>query len=141
MYFAIIDASSETSRLTTVAHGETLCDIAEWFADEFRDNYEMYRDDDETENDKKVLMQCDELCELARQDALTKSDLEGLSFCISDISVELYGIYDGFEDFRIGFDGFISNKPKLKKISLPSQPEDEIKACDELNGALVRACL
>lgn len=141
MYFAIIDASSDVSRLTTVAYGETVGEVAEWFADEFRENYEMYREETETDEDRKVLTQCDELCELAQNDAITQSDLEGLAFGIGDITVEVYGVYSDFEEFREGFSNFVSDKPKFKKISLPSEPEDEIKACDEINSLLIRASL
>ena len=41
MYYAIIDANGTLSRLTTVAYGVELSDVAEWFADEFMENYEL----------------------------------------------------------------------------------------------------
>ena len=84
MYYAIIDAQSTISRLTTVAYGVNLSDIADWFADEFVENYEMYHEDGENADDEKVLRQCEEIRELAKEDALEKYDLEGLSFAVSD---------------------------------------------------------
>ena len=101
MYFAIIDAQSEISRLTTVCYGETLHEIACWFTDEFADTYDMYRSDSETEEADgiKVVAQCEELCALAAEDALEMSDLDGLAFDVNGLSVEMYGVYNSFEDF------------------------------------------
>lgn len=141
MYYAIIDAQSTISRLTTVAYGVNLSDIADWFADEFVENYEMYREDGENADDEKVLRQCEEIRELAKEDALEKYDLEGLSFAVSDISVELCGVYDTYEEFKAKFLEFVKDKPKYVKIKPEENPSDIIAECDRLNTLLVRASI
>ena len=141
MYYAIIDAQSAVSRLTTVAYGARLSDIADWFADEFVENYEMYHEEDENADDEKVLRQCEEIRELAEEDALGKEDLEGLSFAVSDISVELFGIYETYEEFTKAFSEFVSDKPKYVKIRPEDTPSDIIAECDRLNALLIRASI
>ncbi len=141
MYFAIIDASSDISRLTTVAFGESAGDIALWFAQEFRDNFEMYANPDEAASNESVLAQCEELCELAENDALGLSDVEGLSFEVADISVEVVGVYESYEDFCSGFENYVDDKPKYKKIVPRQNPEDEEAECDRINTLLVRASI
>ncbi len=141
MYFAIIDASSEFSRLTTAAYGDSLCDIAVWFTDEFRDNYETYVSDGETEEDRKVLAQCEELCSLAKEDALDISDLEGLSFSVCDITIELYGVYDSYDAFKAAFLQFVSDKPKYVKIKPEENPDDIGLELERLNTLLIRASI
>ena len=141
MYYAIIDAQSTISRLTTVAYGVNLSDIADWFADEFVENYEMYHEDGENADDEKVLRQCEEIRELAKEDALEKYDLEGLSFAVSDISVELCGVYDTYEEFKAKFLEFVKDKPKYVKIKPEENPSDIIAECDRLNTLLVRASI
>ena len=141
MYYAIIDAQSTTSRVATVAYGVNLCEIADWFAGEFMENYEMYHQGEDAEDDARVEEQCDELRELAAEDALEKDDLEGLSFAVSDLSVELYGIYETYEDFSAAFTGFVSDKPKYVKIKPAENPSDIIAECDRLNSLLIRASI
>ncbi len=141
MYFAIIDASSDISRLTTVAFGESAGEIALWFAQEFRDNFEMYSDPDQADSNAEVLSQCDELCELAENDALGLSDIDGLSFSVGDISVDIVGVYESYEDFCDGFSEFIDDKPKYKKIVPEQNPADEQAECDRINTLLVRASI
>ena len=141
MYFAIIDASSDISRLTTVAYGDTVAEIALWFAEEFRDNYEMYANSDESIAHEEVLSQCEELCELARNDGLDISDIEGLSFTVDDIDVSVVGAYESYEDFREGFLAFIDDKPKYKKIVPEEYTDDEANECDRINTLLVRASI
>ena len=141
MYYAIIDANGTLSRLTTVAYGVELSDVAEWFADEFMENYELYHEESEGSDDEKVLGQCEEIRYLAREGALEKNDLEGLSFAVSDISVELYGIYETYEDFCRAFCEFVSDKPKYVKIKPDENPKDILSECDRLNSLLVRASI
>ena len=143
MYIAIIDAQSEISRLTTVCYGETLYEIARWFTDEFADTYDMYRDDSETEeaDGLKVIAQCEELCSLAREDALDMSDLEGLAFDVNGLSVELYGVYDSFSDFCDAFTQFVDDKPKYKKIVPDKKACDIYAECDRLNTLLIKASI
>lgn len=143
MYFAIIDAQSDISRLTTIAYGETLYDIARWFTDEFADTYDMYRDDSETEqaDGEKVISQCEELCALAEDDALDMSDLDGLAFDINGLSVELYGIYDSFEEFCNAFSEFVKDKPKYVKIAADKSASDAFIECDRLNTLLIKASI
>jgi len=141
MYFAIIDASSDISRLTTIAYGDTASEVALWFAEEFRDNYEMYANPDEAGEHEDVLSQCDDICDLARNDALDLSDIDGLSFTVGDIDVSVVGAYETYEDFREGFLAFIDDKPKYKKILPEEYPDDEINECDRINTLLVRASI
>ena len=141
MYYAIIDANGTISRLTTVAYGVTLSDIADWFADEFNENYELYHEETEDSNDEKVLSQCEEIRYLAKEGALEKADLEGLSFAVSDISVELYGVYETYEEFTQAFIGFVSDKPKYVKIKPEENPSDILAECDRLNSLLIRASI
>lgn len=141
MYYAIIDAQGEISRLATVAYGVSLSDIADWFADEFMENYELYHEDSENADDEKVLHQCEEIRYLAGEEALEKQDLEGLSFAVSDISVELCGIYETYEEFANAFLQFVSDKPKYVKIKPQESPEDIISECDRLNSLLIRASI
>lgn len=143
MYFAIIDAQSEISRLTTVAYGETLYDITSWFAEEFRDTYEMYRDDSENEEieGNKVIAQCEELCSLAKEDALDISDLTGLSFSVSELSVDLYGVYDNFVSFCADFTAFVKDKPKYVKIVPDPDAVSVADECDRLNTLLIKASI
>lgn len=141
MYYAIIDANGTTSRLSTVAYGVKLSDIADWFADEFCENYELYHEETDDGADEKVLRQCEEIRELASEDALGKTDLEGLCFAVSDISVELYGIYETYEQFTKAFCEFVSDKPKYVKIKPDENPDDIIAECDRLNSLLVRASI
>lgn len=141
MYFAIIDSSSDISRLATVAFGESAGEIALWFAEEFKDNFEMYSDPDQALSNAEVLSQCDELCSLAQNDALGLSDIEGLSFVIEDISVEIFGVYESYEDFCEGFSRFVDDKPKYKKIVPEHSPWDEAAECDRINTLLVRASI
>lgn len=139
MYYAIIDAKSDISRLVTVAYGARFSDIAEWFADELKDTYEMYADGDE--NSETLIKQCRELTELAREDAVEKEDLEGLAFAVADISVELFGIYDTYEQFKGAFCDFVKDKPKYVKIKPENDPSDIIAECDRLNSLLIRASI
>lgn len=141
MFYAIIDANGTISRLTTVAYGVTLSDIADWFADEFSENYELYHEEADDGSDEKVLKQCEEIRELAKEDALEKQDLEGLSFAVSDISVELYGIYETYEEFTQAFLEFVKDKPKYVKIKPEENPSDILAECDRLNSLLVRASI
>lgn len=141
MYYAIIDANGTMSELATVAYGIKLSDIADWFADEFCENYELYHEETDDGSDEKVLRQCEEIRELAKEDALEKSDLEGLSFAVSDISVELFGIYDTYEEFTKAFTEFVADKPKYVKIKPEQNPEDILSECDRLNSLLVRASI
>ena len=141
MYFAIIDASSDISRLTTVAYGDTASEVALWFAEEFRDNYEMYANPDKAGEHEDVLSQCDDICDLARNDALDLSDIDGLSFTVGDIDVSVVGAYETYEEFREGFLAFIDDKPKYKKILPEEYPDDEINECDRINTLLVRASI
>ncbi len=141
MYYAIIDANGTMSRLTTVAYGVKLSDIADWFADEFCENYELYHEESDDGSDEKVMKQCEEIRELAREGALEKGDLEGMSFAVSDISVELYGIYETYEEFVVSFENFVSDKPKYVKIKPEKEPKDIIDECDRLNSLLIRASI
>ncbi len=141
MFYAIIDANGTTSRLTTVAYGVKLSDIADWFADEFMENYELYHEESEDSDDEKVLHQCEEIRYLAKEDALEKHDLEGLSFAVSDISVELYGIYETYEEFTKAFSEFVSDKPKYVKIKPEQNPSDILAECDRINTLLIRASI
>ena len=141
MYYAIIDANGTMSRLTTVAYGVKLSDIADWFADEFSENYELYHEESDDDSDGRIIKQCEEIRELAGEDALEKQDLEGLSFAVSDISVELYGIYETYEEFTTAFVEFVSDKPKYAKIKPAENPSDIIAECDRLNSLLVRASI
>lgn len=141
MYYAIIDAKSDISRLVTVAYGARFSDIAEWFADELKDTYEMYSDGENEESDKTVIRQCEELTELAKEDAVEKEDLEGLAFAVADISVELYGIYETYDMFKSAFCDFVKDKPKYVKIKPDNAPEDIIAECDRLNSLLIRASI
>ena len=79
--------------------------------------------------------------ELAKEDALEKYDLEGLSFAVSDISVELCGVYDTYEEFKAKFLEFVKDKPKYVKIKPEENPSDIIAECDRLNTLLVRASI
>ena len=143
MYFAIIDAQSEISRLTTIAYGETLYDITRWFTDEFCDTYEMYRDDSEDEEmqGNKVIAQCEELCSLASEDALELSDLTGLSFSVSELSLDLYGVYDDFASFCKDFTEFVKDKPKYVKIKPNPDATSFIDECDRINTLLIKASI
>lgn len=141
MYFAIIDASSEISRLSTVAFGESAGQIAMWFVEEFRETYEMYSNPDETDQHEDVLRQSDELYELAQNDALDLSDISGLSFSVEDIVVEIVGVYESFEDFCDGFESFVDDKPKYKKIIPQRNTLDPVVECDRINTLLVRASI
>ncbi len=141
MYYAIIDANGAMSRLTTVAYGVNLSDIADWFADEFVENYELYHEETEESDDDKVLRQCEEIRYLAKEEALEKADLEGLSFAVSDISVELFGIYETYEEFINAFTEFVSDKPKYVKIKPEQNPADILQECDRLNSLLIRASI
>lgn len=141
MFYAIIDANGTISRLSTVAYGVSLSDIADWFADEFMENYELYHEETEDGSDEKVLKQCEEIRYLAGEGGLEKQDLEGLSFAVSDISVELYGIYETYEEFTEAFSAFVKDKPKYVKIKPETNPSDIIAECDRLNSLLVRASI
>lgn len=141
MYYAIIDSMSDVSRLATVAYGVKLSDVAEWFVAELKDTYEMYNDGTTNEDDEKVLKQCEDLLDMAKADALEKIDLEGLSFAVCDISVELYGIYDTYEEFTSAFLEFVKDKPKYVKIKPETNPEYILAECDRLNALLVRASI
>ena len=141
MYYAIIDANGTMSELVTVAYGARFSDIADWFADEFSENYELYHEETDDGSDEKVLKQCEEIRELAKEDALCKEDLEGLSFAVSDISVELYGIYETYEEFREAFLAFVKEKPKYVKIKPEENPADILSECDRLNSLLIRASI
>jgi len=141
MYYAIIDANGTMSRLTTVAYGVSLSDIADWFADEFVENYELYHEETGESDGEKVLHQCEEIRYLAKEEALEKADLEGLSFAVSDISVELFGIYETYEEFINAFTEFVSDKPKYVKIKPEQNPADILQECDRLNSLLIRASI
>lgn len=141
MYYAIIDANGTMSELATVAYGARLSDIADWFADEFTENYELYHEETEDGSDEKVLKQCEEIRYLANEGGLEKHDLEGLSFAVSDISVELYGIYETYEEFTEAFLAFVKDKPKYVKIKPEANPSDILSECDRLNSLLVRASI
>ena len=141
MFYAIIDANGTISRLSTVAYGVSLSDIADWFADEFMENYELYHEETDDGSDEKVLKQCEEIRYLAGEGGLEKQDLEGLSFAVSDISVELYGIYETYEEFTEAFLAFVKDKPKYVKIKPEINPSDIIAECDRLNSLLVRASI
>ena len=119
----------------------TLSDIADWFADEFSENYELYHEEAYDGSDEKVLKQCEEIRELAKEDALEKQDLEGLSFAVSDISVELYGIYETYEEFTQAFLEFVKDKSKYVKIKPEANPSDILAECDRLNSLLIRASI
>ena len=141
MYYAIIDANGTISRLTTVAYGVAVSDIADWFADEFMENYELYHEESDDGSDEKVLKQCEEIRYIASEGGLDKQDLEGLSFAVSDISVELYGIYETYEEFVRAFGEFVSDKPKYVKIKPEENPVDILAECDRLNALLIRASI
>ena len=141
MYYAIIDANGTISRLATVAYGVNISDIADWFADEFSENYELYHEETDDGSDEKVLRQCEEIRYLASEGGLDKADIEGLSFAVSDISVELYGIYETYEEFVSAFTSFVSDKPKYVKIKPEENPSDIIAECDRLNSLLIRASI
>ena len=141
MYFAIIDAKSDISELTTVAYGVSISDIVKWFLDEFDETVEMYADPEELEQSQSVLSQANDLRELADEGALEKNDIDGLYFSLSDISVDLYGVYDGFEEFANAFTQFVSEKPKYVKIKPDINTDDYIKECDRINTLLIRASI
>lgn len=141
MYFALIDSKSEISQLATVAYGVNISDIAKWFLDEFDETARMYADPDELDENGEVLSQAKDLRELAEDDALEMNDIDGLYFSLSDVSVELYGVYDGFDDFAKAFIQFVSDKPKYVKIVPDTNTDDYIKECDRLNTLLVRASI
>ena len=141
MYFAIIHASSKISRLSTVAFGDSASEIAMWFADEFRETFEMYADPDNVEENQDVLRQCDELYELAQNDVLDLSDVQGLSFAVEDIVVEIFGAYESYDEFCDGFESFVEDKPKYKKIVPERNTIDEEGECDRINTLLVRASI
>ncbi len=138
MYFAIIDAQSDFSRLTTVAHGDNISDIVMWYAGECRDNFEMYADEESSEDTQKALDECDNLCELAKNDAFDLSEIQGLIMSAGDITIELISAFDNFEDFKKGFSDFVSDKPKYKKIIPDENAADLEKECDRINSLLVR---
>lgn len=143
MFFAIIDACTDISRLSTVCYGDSLYDIARWFADEFNDTYDMYRDDSENEeaDGKKVSEQCEELCSLAKQGAIETNDLEGISFAVSGLTVEIHGVYDDFIVFCDEFSKFVKDKPKYVKIIPDKTASSFIDECDRLNTLLIKASI
>lgn len=143
MYFAIIDAATDISRLSTVCYGDTLYDIARWFADEFADTYDMYRDDSETEEADgiKVMEQCEELCSLALEQAIEMQDLEGLSFAVSGLTVEIHGVYNDFSVFCQEFSSFVKDKPKYVKIIPDTSASSVTDECDRLNTLLIKASI
>lgn len=143
MYFAIIDAQSDISRLPTVAYGETLYDIARWFAEEIADTYDMYRGDSETEEEdgKKMMSQCEELCSLAAEDEITSQELEGMSIAVNGLSVELCGVCEDFEVFCDALSDFVKDKPKYVKIVPDKDAKDVISECDRLNSLLIKASI
>ena len=141
MYYAIIDAKSDISELTTVAYGVGISDIAEWFLDEFDETIEMYADPDEIGENESVISQAKDLRGLCDEGALEKNDIDGLYFSLSNITVELYGVYDGFDEFAKAFTQFVSDKPKYVKIIPDVNTDDYIKECDRLNTLLVRASI
>ncbi len=138
MYFAIIDACSDVSRLGTIAYGDNILDIVMWFCDEFKEYYDMYSDDLEESEKEDILNQCEELCEIAKQDGLSMDDLTGLNFGISDVSVEIIGVYDNIADLKIAFERYVSNKPKYKKIVINTDVSDFVCECDRVNTLLIR---
>ncbi len=138
MYFAIIEVCNDVGRLATIAYGEKIKDVVQWFVDEFYENYDMYRDDTEDEQSEKTLNQCKELEFLANNDALDLDDLSGLSFGFSDVSVEIVSVFDDFEDLKIGFAEYVSDKPKYKKIQFSDDVEKIFNECDRVNTLLIR---
>lgn len=143
MYFAIIDEQSDISRLPTVAYGETLYDIAKWFTEELADTYDMYRGDSETEKEdgEKVISQCEELCSLAAEDEITASELEGMSFAVNGLSIELYSVCENFERFCEALGEFVNDKPKYVKIVPNKAAVDEAAECDRINSLLIKASI
>lgn len=141
MYFAIIDALSDFSRLTTVAHGDSISDIVMWFAAECHDNFEMYADEENASETKKALSECKKLCSMAKSDAFDLSEIQGLVMGAGDITIELVCAFDNFEDFKKGFEEFVSDKPKYKKIIPDENAPDLEKECDRINSLLVRESL
>lgn len=137
MYFAIIEVCNEIGRLATIAYGEKISDVVQWFVDEFYENYEMYRQD-EDEQEQAVLSQCKELEFLCKNDALDLQDLSGLSFGFSDVSVEIVSVFEDFITLKNAFDEYISDKPKYKKINLDTATSDVIAECDRVNTLLIR---
>lgn len=137
MYFAIIEVCNEIGRLATIAYGEKISDVVQWFVDEFYENYEMYRQD-EDEQEQVVLSQCKELEFLCKNDALDLQDLSGLSFGFSDVSVEIVSVFEDFITLKNAFDEYISDKPKYKKINLDTAASDVIAECDRVNTLLIR---
>lgn len=138
MYFAIIEVCNEIGRLATIAYGEKIKDVVQWFVDEFYENYDMYRDDTVDEQGQDVLKQCKELEFLANNDALDLEDVTGLSFGFSDVSVEIVSVFEDFESLKKGFDEYISDKPKYKKIKFEEDACDIITQCDKVNTLLIR---
>ena len=141
MYFAIIESSSDVSVLTTIAYGAKIADLAHWYADEVRECIEMYASDEQSDDEKSAMDRCDELCELADEDALDISDLSGIITGADEVSVEIIAIYDGFEDFCDAFTKYVSAKPKFKKITPDANASDIIAECDRINSLLIKECV
>ena len=141
MYFAIIDSRSEISGVVTVAYGQSISDIALWYVDEFDETVRMYADPEQLNQENNVVVQSNDIRALAQENALDKNDVDGLYFSFDDISVELYGVYESFEEFSTAFCEFVSDKPKYVKIVPQKDADDFVKECDRLNTLLIRASI
>ncbi len=140
MFIAHIESQSEISSLNTIAYGETVCQIAEWYADEVRECLDLYGGENVSE-EEGAQRRCCELCELAESDALELCDLDGTVIAFGGVSIEIVAVYNSYEEFRKGFCEFVSDKPKYKKILPQPETDDEVSELDRINTLLIRACV
>ena len=141
MYFAIIESVSDTSSLATVAYGQSISDITAWYADEVHECLELYGSEEYESEGENAESKCDELCELAENNALDADDLRGLITSAADVTVEIVEVFDSYADFTKGLSEYLSDKPKFKKIIPEANPENVEKECDRINSLLIKECI
>lgn len=137
MVYAIIDAVSDIEELISVAYADYPYELAVWFSDEVRDTSDMYlsEESDFEEVDKTLasleVLHNEDVCEL--------SDLEGLTVGAADISISILGAYDNYTDMKCALESFLADKPKFKKIAVPSNPDENPEILDRLNRLLIKS--
>lgn len=142
MYYAIIDTRSDVTAATFFTSGADLRSLASKIIAECKktldEDYEdMSLDEIEEEYEDAYF---DEYRALKRKRKITTDTLDGFTFSISDLSIEVAAVCDGYSSLVSAFDEYVKDKAFLsqwKMVSNCAETDEELAA---MNDELLALC-
>lgn len=120
MWYAILDLRSDVTGVSWLAYG-TLRDIADAVLEQCVNCDPEGREvlDFDAISREGFYYEADAYTALCDTDVVTPDLLKGFSFCISDASVTVHCLAEGYAAFRLAFDGYRGRNGSLSDLRLP----------------------